>query len=215
MILPRPPLLVITDRRQARAPLEDMAAAVFAAGGRWLLLRERDLDVTARLALYERLVACARPFGARVMVSSDVPAVHATGASGIHLRGRGDVAAARAALGDAVLIGYSAHGIGEAEAAAKAGADYVTLSPVFESASKPGYGPAIGPAGLRAATARLSVPVIALGGVTVENAAACLEAGAAGIAVMGQVMRAADPGAVMAGLLASFTVSAKAVDRAP
>ncbi len=89
-------------------------------------------------------------------------------------------------------------------AAAAAGADYVTLSPVFESASKPGYGPCLGPESLRAAAARVPVPVVALGGVTAANAGSCLGAGAAAVAVMGPVMRAADPGAAVAELLAAI-----------
>ncbi len=90
--------------------------------------------------------------------------------------------------------------------AAESGADYVTLSPVFESASKPGYGPALGPAGLHALAARLTIPVVALGGVGVGNAGTCLGAGAAGVAVMGAVMAAADPGAAAGKLLAALAV---------
>ncbi len=75
---------------------------------------------------------------------------------------------------------------------------------MFESASKPGYGPALGPAGLGAMAARLTIPVIALGGIAAGNAGACLQAGAAGVAVMGAVMAGADPGAAARELLASL-----------
>ena len=87
------------------------------------------------------------------------------------------------------------------ERAAHAGADYVTLSPIFATASKPGHGPALGPDGLAHVAARLAVPVIALAGVGADNAAACLDAGAAGVAAMGAVMRAADPRAATATLI--------------
>ncbi len=206
--LPAPALLVITDRRQSRAPLDELAEAVFAAGGRWLLLREKDLRPAARLACLGRLLAVAKPYAARVSVSSDLAAAGAAGAAGVHVAAGGDPGAARAALGPDALIGYSAHEAGEARAAAEAGADYVTLSPVFESRSKPGYGPALGLDGLRRACARLPLPVLALGGVTAENAAACCAAGAAGVAVMGPVMRAADPGPVVADLLAALSGAA-------
>ncbi len=199
--LPDPPLLIITDRSQARAPLEAVAEAVFVAGGRWLVLREKDLDPAARLALLTDLVHLGKRYGATVTVNTDLAAARETGAAGVHLPAGRDLAAARAALGPEALIGASAHGREEAAAAAAAGADYVTLSPVFESASKPGYGPALGLEGLRGAAARIPVPVIALGGIDPDNAAACLAAGAAGVAVMGTVMRAADPGAVAAELL--------------
>ena len=76
--------------------------------------------------------------------------------------------------------------------AASAGADYVTLSPIFPSASKPGYGPALG-TNILGEAAKLGIPVLALGGVTADKAAACRAAGAAGIAVMGPAMRSSDP----------------------
>ena len=202
--LPGPPLLVITDRRQAARPLDELAGAVFAAGGRWLLLREKDLDPDDRRALLARLLPIARPYAARVMVSADVEAVLQTGAAGVHLPAGGDVAAARAALGPGRTIGYSAHGLAEAAAAARAGADYVTLSPVFESQSKPGYGPALGLAALGGIAGSIPIPAVALGGVTAGNAAACMDAGAAGIAVMGPVMRARDPGKIVGQFLAGI-----------
>ena len=202
--LPAPPLLIISDRSQARAPLAEVSAASFGAGGRWLMLREKDLEAGARLALLRDLVALAAPFGAAVTVNGDLAAARAANAAGLHLPAGGEVAAARAALGPGALIGASTHAATEAEAMAAAGADYVTLSPVFASASKPGYGPALGLAALRAAAARSPVPVLALGGIGAANARSCLDAGAAGIAVMGAVMGAADPGAVVAALLAAM-----------
>ncbi len=204
MRLPGPPLLVITDRSQARAPLEAVAEAVFRAGGRWLMLREKDLDPAARLTLLTNLVALGRRYGAAVTVNTDVPAARQANAAGAHLPAGGDLAAARAVLGPEALIGASAHDQTEAMAAAGAGAGYVTLSPLFESPSKPGYGPPLGLDGLRAAAPRIPIPVVALGGVTPENARPCIRAGAAGVAVMGTVMRAADPGAVVADLLAAI-----------
>jgi thiamine-phosphate pyrophosphorylase len=198
--LPAPPVLVITDRTQARAPLDQVAQALFAAGCRWLLLRDKDLPAAERRSLLARLVACGRVHGAAVTVSADAAAARAAGAVGVHLPDGGDAAAARAVLGQAALIGYSAHDRPGAAAAA-AEADYVTLSPVFASPSKPGYGPALGLDGLRAACRQLSVPVIALGGVTAANAGACMEAGAAGVAVMGEVMRAEDPARTLRRLL--------------
>jgi thiamine-phosphate pyrophosphorylase len=120
----------------------------------------------------------------------------------VHLPAGKNIEAARRALGPGALLGASCHSLEEATAAAAAGAGYVTLSPVFESASKPGYGPALGAAGLGAMAARLRIPVVALGGIAAGNAGACLQAGAAGIAVMGAVMAAADPGTAARELLA-------------
>ena len=78
-------------------------------------------------------------------------------------------------------------------AAAKAGADYVTISPIFPTQSKPGYGPPLSLEGLAKAANLAKIPVIALGGVTAANANSCRRAGAAGVAVMGTIMRASDP----------------------
>ena len=180
-------------------PLPEMAVAVFAAGGRWLLLREKDLAPDAQADLVRALVETARPHGARVSVSADVAA--AGSAHGLHLPRDGDVITARRTLGPTALIGLSAHDRDEAERAVRDGADYVTLSPIFPSASKPGYGPALGPTALHEIASALPIPVLALGGVTAANAADCLAAGAAGLAVMGSVMAAADPGAAMVDLL--------------
>src|SRR5204863_1048004 len=99
------------------------------------------------------------------------------------------------------LVGASAHSPGEAAAQIAARADYVTISPVFLTASKPGYGPAIGLHGLAAAAGAARGPVLALGGIDETSAASCLAAGAHGIAVMGEIMRAAEPEAAIRNLL--------------
>ena len=197
MSLPDPPVLVITDRHQSRMPLPALAAAVFEGGGRWLLLRDKDLAQAERVALARLVMDIAAPFGATVLMSGDVEAAIEAGAAGVHLPRDGDPGAARVKLGPAALIGISAHDLGETERAAAAGADYASLSPIFASPSKPAYGPALGLEVLSAAAAAVEVPVLALGGVTAQRARDCLAAGAAGIAVMGEVMRAEDPAAAV------------------
>jgi thiamine-phosphate pyrophosphorylase len=202
--LPDPPLLVISDRRRARQPLEDIAAAIFAAGCRWLSLREKDLEAAERVALLRRLVAIGAAHDATVMVHEDIAAARGSGAAGIHLPSGLSPAAFRSELPRGALIGCSTHDAAELAAAAAAGADYATLSPIFATASKPGYGPALGLERLRAAASATTIPVIALGGVGAANAAACLSTGIAGIAVMGEVMAAADPAAAVRDLLAAI-----------
>jgi thiamine-phosphate pyrophosphorylase len=198
--LPQPPLLVISDRDQARRPLLEVAAAAFAGGCRWFSLREKDLPADERRALLAELIVLGHRFGATVTVHDDIDAALATGADGIHLPGGADVAAARQQLPH-VLIGASAHTAAEAATQLAAGADYVTISPIFMTASKPGYGPALGLDGLRATVLSAKGPVIALAGIDETNAAACLAAGASGIAVMGEIMRTADPEATVRRLL--------------
>jgi thiamine-phosphate pyrophosphorylase len=202
--LPEPPLLVISDRHRASQPLEDIAAAIFAAGCRWFSLREKDLDAAERVALLRRLVSSGAAHDATVMVHEDIAAARAGGAAGIHLPGGVSPAAFRSELPGGALIGCSTHDAAELAAAANAGADYATLSPIFATASKPGYGPALGLERLEAFASMAAIPVIALGGIGVANAAACLRAGAAGIAVMGEVMAADDPAAAVRDLLAAI-----------
>jgi thiamine-phosphate pyrophosphorylase len=199
-VLPAPPLLLISDRSQARRPLVEIAAAAFAGGCRWFSLREKDLPADERRKLLAELVALAGPYGASVMAHDDIDEVIATGAAGVHLPGGSDPRVARALLPHG-LIGVSAHTPAEAAAAISAGADYVTISPVFLTDSKPGYGPALGLDGLARAATTAKGPVLALAGITPANARACLEAGTAGIAVMGEVMRASDPEATVRALL--------------
>jgi thiamine-phosphate pyrophosphorylase len=203
MKLPVPPLLVISDRRQARRPVAEVAAAAFAGGCRWFSLREKDLPAAERCVLLASLVALGRSWRATVSVHEDIAAAVETGAGAVHLPSGADPAAARARLRGA-LLGASAHCAEEASALLRAGVDYVTISPIFLTASKPGHGPALGLDGLKAAVTKAG-PVIALGGVSAENAALCLSAGAQGVAVMGEVMRAKSPRAAVEHILKAIS----------
>ncbi len=203
MFLPVPPLLVISDREQARRPLEEIAEAAFAGGCRWFSLREKNLPPAGRRDLLAALVVLGHHYGASVTVHDDIEAAAAAGAAGVHLPSGGSPGSARARLPGA-LIGASAHSAEEATALLRAGADYVTVSPIFATASKPGYGPALGLDGLASVVAQAAGPVIALGGITAENAARCCAAGAHGIAVMGEVMRASDPRAATEEILSAI-----------
>jgi thiamine-phosphate pyrophosphorylase len=106
-------------------------------------------------------------------------------------------------------VGRSCHTIAELKVADAAGAAWATYSPVYATASKPGYGPALGPAGLAAGCRAVpGLAVLALGGVVPGRAAACRAAGAVGVAVMGTAMAAAAPDALVAALLAELRAAA-------
>lgn len=207
-------LLIVTDRHQAAAPLPDIVYEAVRAGARWIWLRDRDLAPDERRALAIALLAITRPARAKLTVGADVELAAEIGADGAHLGSDAApraIAAARARLGAAAMVGVSAHGDADVAAAKAAGADYATLSPIFATASKPGYGPALGPAAL-ARAARHGLPLLALGGMTPERARECVAADAAGIAVMGEVMRAAGApsrvGDVVRGFLSALSVPA-------
>ncbi len=207
--LPDPPLMLITDRRQARRPLEAVVAAAFAAGARWISVREKDLPPEAQRDLVRRLARHA-PADACIGLHG-IPGPDGAGIAAWHLPGDGDIGAARQRAPGIRLLGKSCHDPAGVRAAQEAGADYVTLSPIFASASKPGYGPAPGPAMLEAARAQLapgSCRLLALGGVTAANIGACRAAGADGVAVMGAAMGADDPGAAVAALIAAWRSAA-------
>lgn len=195
------PLLVVTDRRQAALPLVAVVEAALAGGARWLSLREKDLPEGAVLDLCARLRGPARASGAVLTLHGPASLAAGAGLDGVHLASGGDPASARGLLGPAALVGVSAHSAEEAEAAVEDGADYVILGPIFETPSKPGYGPALGLAGLAAAARLLPGRVVAIGGIDAATAGACVAAGAAAVAVMGGVMRAADPAAEVRSLL--------------
>ena len=208
-----PPLLVVTDRRQAARPLADTLAAAFAAGCRWASLREKDLPAAEQLALLRTLIPVARRWNARLTVHGDAALAAEAGADGVHLAAGSDPLAARATLGTSALIGLSIHSVAEARALDPACVDYAVVGPAFETASKPGYGPALGVAGLHAMARATRVPIVAIGGIDAARVGAVMAAGAAGIAVMGAVMRAADPADTARGLLGALS-EREAVQRA-
>lgn len=204
------PLLVVTDRHSSKRPLIETVRAVLDGGARWIWLRDKDLERQARRDLAQALLGIVHEAGGLLTIGGDAALASEIRADGVQLSlAEGlpplpqRIAAARAGLGVGGLVGVSAHGLTELRAAAEAGADYATLSPIFETASKPGYGPGVGLGGLEAAS-RMPLPVLALGGIGPDTAGACRAAGAAGIAVMGGLMAADDPERAARTLLATL-----------
>jgi thiamine-phosphate pyrophosphorylase len=181
-----PRLVLLTDRSQL-PPGRDLVETVHAcaeAGLRQVVVREHDLDSATRRRLVADLVAV----GDLTVLASRVPV---KAAHGLHL-------AAEQEWTGGGWFGRSCHDPVQIRWAAVEGAAYVTLSPFSATSSKPGYGP---PVQRSDYAVDAGVPVLALGGVDPGNAAAARVAGAHGVAVMGCVMRAADPGAVVRRLL--------------
>jgi len=202
MKLPDPALLLVTDRHQARLPLADIVRAALAAGCRWVSVREKDLSNDDQIALALTLLPIARRYGARLTLHGDAALAKACGGDGVHLPAGSDPAASRALLGPDKLIGVSLHTVTEAEAIDPSVVDYAIAGPAFETPSKPGYGPEIGHKGLAEIAAVAPVPVLAIGGLNATRAAEVLAVGPVGIAVMGSIMRAVDPGQEVKALLA-------------
>ncbi|HAC81942.1 MAG TPA: thiamine phosphate synthase [Deltaproteobacteria bacterium] len=185
--------MLVTDRRRFPTPKPDEAIAraeaevieeILGRGVEIVQLREKDLDGAALLRRALRLRQICDAHGARLVVNGRVDVAVAASADGVHLPVGGvSVPDARRLLPRGALVGCSVH---HHEELSRVGdADYVIFGPIFETPSKPGYGPARGPAGLRAMVASAAMPVLAIGGIGPENAACVWEAGAAGIAMMG------------------------------
>lgn len=202
--LPAPALLVVTNRRATRMPLGEVVAAAAAAGCPWISVREKDLPDDEQILLVRQLLPLVHGSGALLSLHGEAGLAHHAGADGVHLPAGADVGRARALLGPRKLIGVSIHTVTDAEALAPEEVDYALAGPAFETLSKPGYGPEIGRRGLREIAAATPVPVLAIGGINAARVAELIVAGAAGVAVMGAVMRAADPAREVTGLLAAL-----------
>lgn len=191
MALSRPCVCMVTDRRQVEsgartvdreiAELERLLDAAIEAGVDLIQIRETDLPAVRQMALVGRVIRRAHGTRTRIVVNDRADVACATGAAGVHLRADGPPTARVTGLG-LDLVGRSVHRSSEAVAAAAA--DYLVFGTVFASMSKPGR-LAAGLAELGGVVASTEVPVLAIGGVTPENAGACLAAGAAGVAGIG------------------------------
>lgn len=188
--LPVPALMLVTEPME-RARLIDIVCRAAAGGVNMVQVRDKtlppeELAVTAAL-LKRRLPEI------QVLVNSGPAAAQIGESDGIHLPEQGrTIAAARGLTGPRRLIGRSVHSAAAAQKAAAEGADYLIAGTIFASRSHPDIEPA-GLEFLRAVCAAARVPVLAIGGITPENAADCLQAGAAGVAVLSAILYANDP----------------------
>ncbi|WP_148611481.1 thiamine phosphate synthase [Nocardioides rubriscoriae] len=188
-----PRLLLLTDRRQLPQGrgLVEVVTRCADAGATTVVLRELDLEGSARADLAAELASCVGVVAARAVL----PGAHA-----VQLASHQPVADA-----GGLPHGRSCHDPDDVVRAVAQGASWVTVSPVAASRSKPGYGPPLGADGVRRAVAAAAgTPVYALGGVEAGTVPDLRAAGAHGVAVMGAVMRAADPAAVVSRLLAAL-----------
>lgn len=173
----------ITDRRTLAGPLLDAIARNLAAGIEWIQIREKDLSSRALFELVEAAGKLPNPHNSKIIVNTraDVAlALEDAGAAGVHLPSGSPPA--RVWRRPGFLIGVSCHSVDDVRNAEKEGADYVLFGPVFTPLSKSTDLEPRGIEGLALAAAAVTIPVLALGGVTRENSSACISAGAAGVA---------------------------------
>jgi len=176
--------LCLVTHRHLRPVVEQCSAAV-QAGVDLIQVRERDLDGRPLATLVGELVRLTRGTATRVVVNDRLDVALACGADGVHLRGDSiPPEAARSIAPAGFLIGRSVHAEQDAKTAA-AGADYLVAGTVFPTPSKAGLTEWLGVEGLARICRSVSVPVLAIGGVTVERLPGIAAAGAAGIAAIG------------------------------
>lgn len=175
----------ITDRLAAGGSerLIGFARRALEEGVEWIQVREKDLSTRERCHLVDRILALPNPHRSRILVNARIDVALACGAHGVHLPSN-SVAPRdlRRIAPVGFLIGVSTHALEEVRAAEREGADFVVFSPVYFTRSKAEYGPPQGLDRLREAAEAVSIPVIALGGITLTNAPDCIAAGAAGVA---------------------------------
>jgi thiamine-phosphate pyrophosphorylase len=184
----------ITDRK-----LKSVESLLLSGGVDWVQIRDKEMSARELMDLVRTVMAMPNPHGAKILVNTRVDVALAAGAAGVHLPARSIAPSEwRRITPPGFLIGVSCHTMEEVARAEKEGADYVFFGPVFSPLSKTSD---LAPRGLeelcRVARA-VKIPVLALGGITAENAADCVEAGAAGVA--GISLFLANPRTDVAGL---------------
>jgi thiamine-phosphate pyrophosphorylase len=212
-----------SEPRDALAPLLDSIASAATAGVPWVQLREQDLGARDLANLTSAAIArCtpthpdaanSTPSRTRIFVNNRLDVAIAERAAGVHLGENSlPVDEAKRLLQNLspenrpaeFLAGVSCHSLASAQAAAAAGADYIFFGPIFPTPSKHMYGPAQGLQRLAEVCGAVNIPVLAIGGINMENAADCLEFGASGIAAIRLFQQPHESQAV-ASFLRSFT----------
>jgi thiamine-phosphate pyrophosphorylase len=157
------------------------------------MIREKDLSGRDLYALCGEALRLPNPHGTKILVNARADVALAAGAHGVHLPSNSPAPSDfRGILPAGFLIGVSCHSLEDVRRAEAEGADYVVFGPVFETPTKAAYGPPQGIERLHQACEAVELPVLALGGVTGNNAASCGQAGAAGIAGISLFQKAED-----------------------
>jgi thiamine-phosphate pyrophosphorylase len=210
-----PLLCYVTDRHTIPhtepAALIQKIDASASAGVDWVQIREKDLSThelaaLTRGALFRAAHSQGRSQSTRILVNDRVDVALAEGAGGVHLGENGlpvnevvSLVETHAAHHD-FLVGVSCHSLEGAKSAAAGGASYLFFGPVFNTPSKAAFGPPQGLERLAEVCRAVAIPVLAIGGITLENATACFAAGAEGIAAIRLFQDSSDPAATVSAL---------------
>jgi len=186
---------VLTDRHIAgERSIVDLIEAALRGGATMVQLREKEGSDEEMLATGRKLQQLTHQAGVPLIINDRINVALELDAEGVHV-GQSDMTArdVRQLIGAHRILGVSAETVEEALLAEQAGADYLGVGDVYGTSTKLDGTPPIGLTGLAAVVQAVSIPVVAIGGITLENAAATIQAGAAGVAVISAVVGAADP----------------------
>lgn len=205
MALKLPPLYAILDPEQTRGrPAERVLAALLEAGVSILQLRVKSLPPVDFLELAKQARAVTRAHGCKLIINDRVDIALACGADGVHL-GQDDLplSAGRKLMGQKI-IGISTHDLDQARAAERAGADYIGFGPMFGTRTKATGYEARGPEMLQQIRRAVTLPIVAIGGITEANVQEVWQAGADSVAIIGDVLHDNDPGAKALRILGQY-----------
>lgn len=208
------PLYAILDRSVARGrDLPGLLDAVLAGGCRLVQLREKTMPLGDLLPLARSLARRCREVGALLIVNDRADLALAAGADGLHV-GQDDLPArqARGLLRSGMILGVSTHDPEQARRAVADGADYVAVGSIFPTTTKAGF-QLVGPELIRRVRPEVPVPLVGIGGITVENAPSVLGAGADAVAVISALCAAPDPEAATRALLTRIAPGAAGTGR--
>jgi thiamine-phosphate pyrophosphorylase len=193
LVLPR--LYVILDAALITFPESDCALSLAEAGVRLLQYRNKSAPAQRYLDSSRELAETLRPRGVSFFVNDRPDVAALAGATGVHVGQEDlDVEQARRVVGRDRLVGVSTHNLEQFKRAAASSADYIAVGPIYDTSTKANLDPVVGVDLLRRVRRLSDKPVVAIGGITLEHAAAVIEAGADSIAVISGILRASDPG---------------------
>ena len=196
MRLVPPRLYLILDAALLQHPVAQSAREFAEAGVRLMQYRNKSAPARELLDVSRELVSIVRPFGASFIVNDRADVAALAGADGVHV-GQDDleVEAARGIVGAGRWVGVSTHNVEQFRSAAATSADYIAVGPVFRTSSKSNPDPVVGTELIRQVRAMTDKPIVGIGGITLEHAASVIAAGADSVAVISDILRAADPAA--------------------
>lgn len=192
LVLPR--LYVILDSAVLTIPAQQCAQELAEAGVSLLQYRNKVASARELLKTSRDLAARLVPLGVSLVVNDRPDVAVLTGASGVHV-GQNDLPAdqARFVVGSRMWVGVSTHNLEQFQQAAVTSADYLAVGPVFATSSKANPDPVIGTDFVRRVRPLTDKPIVAIGGITLENAASVIDAGADSVAVISDILRAPNP----------------------